>query len=262
MHGESLRVTTIFTGLARSFLDVLFPPRCRLCGSATAEGESFFCEECVPLIEAERRQPACPRCGTTVAPYEVSGGRCAECRESHLHVKATARVGEYFGCLAQMVRAYKFARREEFEPILSAFLVDAIARTPWFDGIEAVVPVPTHWTRRIRRPFHPAETIASRVAAEAGLPLVHVLRRTRGGPHQIGLSYTARLNNVRGAFAVRSNLVLDKSRLLVVDDVRTTGATLEECAKVLHRNGAAGVHAAVLVTVSGARPGAAILSTI
>jgi ComF family protein len=171
-------------------------------------------------------------------------------------------VGEYFGQLAAMIRAYKYGRHEEFEPILSAFLTEVVARSPWFERVETIVPVPSYWTRRLRRPIHPAEVLAARVASVAGLPIARLLRRTRGGPHQVGLNYTARIANAQGAFAVRSGVELRNTRLLLIDDVRTSGATLEECARVLRRKGAAEVYAGVLVTVSGASAGAAVLTKI
>lgn len=87
------------------------------------------------------------------------------------------------------------------------------------------------------------------MARRLNLPLVRVLRRTRAGPHQIGLSYTARAANVRGAFAMRPGVELRDARLLLIDDVRTTGATINECAKVLQASGAAEVYAAVVVAV-------------
>jgi predicted amidophosphoribosyltransferase len=80
-----------------------------------------------------------------------------------------------------------------------------------------------------------------------------VLRRVRGGPHQIGLSHSQRVENVRGAFAMARGVTLRGARLLLVDDVMTTGATLNECAKVLRRGGAAEVYAAVVLTVDARR---------
>jgi ComF family protein len=156
-------------------------------------------------------------------------------------------VGEYGGFLGHLIRAYKFARREELEPVLGEWLVEAIKTAPWHRRVEAVVPVPTHWRRRMTRTMYPAERLASFVARRLHLPYLAILRRVRHGPHQIGLSYTARVENVRGAFAVRNEVALDNARLLIVDDVKTTGATMNECAKVLRRAGAGEVYSATIV---------------
>jgi len=117
-----------------------------------------------------------------------------------------------------------------------------------FPQVEAIVSVPTHWKRRIDRPFHAADNIASSVAKNMDLPFARVLKRVRAGPHQIGLTHAERIRNVSGAFALRRGVELHKARVLLIDDVRTTGATLNECAKVLRHAGAAEVYAAVLAT--------------
>lgn len=87
------------------------------------------------------------------------------------------------------------------------------------------------------------------IAKERDLPYVSLLRRVRAGPHQVGLSYEKRIANVQGAFALRRGCELRDARLLLVDDVTTTGATIKECAKVLRRGGAKEVYAAVVSSV-------------
>lgn len=141
-------------------------------------------------------------------------------------------------------------------------MAEAVETAPWRERVEAVVSVPTHWKRRFNRPFHAADALASFVARRVNLPHLAVLRRVRAGPHQIGLSPTDRAANVRGAFAVRKGVTLHDARLLLIDDVRTTGATVEECAKVLRREGAAEVYAAVVLRVGSTHSKSNILSHI
>jgi ComF family protein len=148
-----------------------------------------------------------------------------------------------------IIRAYKYHAREEFELALADWLSNAVQGASWFDRVEAVVPVPTHWWRRLRRPLYPAEALGKLVSTRTRLPSVGLLRRVRCGPHQIGLSYTERQHNVHGAFAARRGVELHRARLLLIDDVKTTGATLNECARVLKRAGASEVYAAVIVKV-------------
>ncbi|MGB2985954.1 MAG: phosphoribosyltransferase family protein [Phycisphaerae bacterium] len=150
--------------------------------------------------------------------------------------------------LGQVIRTYKYHGCEELEPVLGGWLAEVVGEAPWLDRIEAIVSVPTHWKHRLGRPLYAADMLASIVARKTGLPHVPILRRVRGGPHQIGLSYTARVENVRGAFAIRRGVALRDARLLLIDDVKTTGATLNECAKALRHAGAAEVYAAVVVT--------------
>ncbi len=112
------------------------------------------------------------------------------------------------------------------------------------------------------RPLYPAEALAAAVAQATDLPQLPILLRIRAGAHQVGLSFAQRAANVRGVFRLRKGVRLHDARLLLVDDVRTTGATLEECAKVLRRSGAREVFAAVALRAYRATPGWPILSSI
>jgi len=164
--------------------------------------------------------------------------------------------------LAQVVRAYKYENHQQFELLLGSALAKAVVQASWWDRVEAVLPVPTHWRHRMDRPFHAAERLAGDVARRSQKPLVPILRRVRGGPHQMGLSFADRLTNIRGAFSIRPGYRLDRARLLIVDDVRTTGATLRECARTLMEAGAAEVYAAVVTVVDGGDQQAPMISPI
>ena len=159
------------------------------------------------------------------------------------------RVGPYHSLLGQLVRAYKYHDEGRLEPVLGRWLADAVQSACWRERVEAVVSVPAHWRRQLLRASYPADALATIIARRTSLPRVSLLRRIKAGPHQIGLSYREREKNVRGAFALRPGVKLGDARLLLVDDVRTTGATLGECAKVLRRAGAKEVYAAVVVRV-------------
>lgn len=153
---------------------------------------------------------------------------------------------------ARLIRQCKYAEREDLLKPLSGWMVEEVRRQAWHSCVDAVTFVPTHWTRRLARPFHAAELLASAISVSLSIPRVALLRRTRGGPHQTGLSFTARVENVRGAFAVRRGTRLEGATLMLVDDVRTTGATVEECTRVLLRAGAAKVYAVVAARVDWA----------
>jgi len=174
---------------------------------------------------------------------------CAACRREPPRLSGTARIGAYQGRLADAVRQYKYDGREDLHPMLAAGLNAAVRAAPWLPRVELVTFVPTHWRRHLMKPFYTAERLAHSLAGALTLPVAPLLRRTRVGLHQIGLSPTARKANVHGAFAMTKGMALHQARLLVVDDVKTTGATLEECAKVLRLAGAAEVYGAVLARV-------------
>ncbi len=235
--------------------DLVFPHMCLRCSAWPGLSAERFCPTCVERLDRERDELACPTCGKAVAKYEVYQDRCAECRQKPTRLAGTVRVGPYGRALGALVRAYKYHGREELEAILAGWLADVIKAAPWLKRVQAVVSVPTHWRHRLGRPLYAADMLAALVARQIHLPHLPILRRVRAGPHQIGLSYTDRTENVRGAFAMRKGVTLRNARLLLIDDVKTTGATLEECTKVLRRGGAAEVYGAVVVKVSGVRPG-------
>lgn len=155
--------------------------------------------------------------------------------------------------LGRLTRLYKYQARHELQPLLGGWLADAVARAPWFDRAEALVCVPTHWTRRMTRALYAPAHLVADVSRRIGRPSVPLLRRVKRGRHQIGLSYEERVRNVRGAFALRRGVELMGTRVVLMDDVKTTGATLNECARILREHGAAEVYAAVLVTAGSGR---------
>ena len=234
--------------LQRSAVELIFPRRCLVCGEPGEGGEEGLCRLCRQSVDGGRSSAACPRCGANVAPFAVAHGSCAECRHHSPGVDGTVRVGPYTEVLAHIVKTYKYRGREEFEPILGRWLAETVESASWCNQLEAVVSVPAYWTKRLTSSFHAAERIGAVVATHLGLSHVPLLRRVRGGPSQIGLTYLQRLQNVKGAFRVRRGFKMVRARLLLVDDVRTTGATLAECSRVLRRAGAKKVFAAAVVS--------------
>jgi ComF family protein len=230
-------------------LNLVFPPQCLLCRGHVA-GKLLFCDACDGKVRLERTEESCPRCGSSVAPYEVSQGRCKRCRRRRFAFSGVARAGPYADALGSLFRSYKYEGREELGGRFADWLISSVLAAPWLDRIQAVVTVPTHWRHRLFREHYPAEVLAGAVSRAIQRPMVSVLRRVRAGPHQIGLGYRERVRNVRGAFAMRPGVTLNKPLVLLVDDVKTTGATLNECAGVLRRAGAKEVFAAVVLAVS------------
>lgn len=267
--------------VARNAVNLLFPPRCILCDARPDEEGAPLCTNCARKLDDERSTRSCPLCAASVAPYEVSNGLCRTCRHRRLRVAGTVRVGPYSVgradeseagteagttvegervpprraavpggrmLLGGLLRSYKYHGREEVGLLLGEWLAEVVAKAPWYEKVEAMVSVPTHWTRRVWHPLHAADALARIVAGRTDLSWLPILKRVRAGPHQIGLSYDERVRNVRDAFALRRGVRLRDARLLLIDDVKTTGATINECAKTLHRAGAAEVYVAVVVT--------------
>ncbi len=129
--------------------------------------------------------------------------------------------------------------------MLGDLLFDTVARQPWSGRIDAVVPIPQPWTRSIARRSFPVGNLADRVAVRLGVPVWPILA-ARLHRRQVGLGVQERLKNVRGVFRVRRGIDLAGCRLCLIDDVSTTGATLENATRTLRRSGAAAVYAAAI----------------
>ena len=236
--------------LARALLDLVFPNRCAACGLDLAGG-GLFCAQCssgVALVSG----PVCPRCGGAREPGDRPGP-CPVCRARRPAFSRARAVAWYQGPLGQALRRFKYNRRWRLGPHLARLLADA-APPDMLDGVDLVVPVPLHRWRLARRGFNQALVLARTLCRERGLACrPDLLARRRYTRPQVGLDNASRRRNVAGAFAVprARRAALAGARVLLVDDVYTTGATLSECAATLLAAGAERVDALTLVRAGG-----------
>lgn len=202
-------------------------------------------EDCLHLLHPVRcagcvrvGQAFCGTCRATVLP--------APSRGCPMGLQSVASAGLHVGALRGAVLALKYGRRVDLAGELAEMARSVVgpAGAGWAD---VVCPVPLHWSRRVTRGYNQAGLIAEGVGRLLQVVTVSHLTRTRWTSQQVGLSGPARLENVRGAFAVANPDRLRGARILLVDDVWTTGATLSECASALLHAGAVEVRA---VTVS------------
>ena len=161
-----------------------------------------------------------------------ANGRCALCRSGLRGFDAAYSFGAYEGVLRELIHLYKYGRVKTLAWPLSGLLAQALPRDEAFD---AAVPVPLYWRRRLQRGFNQAELLARGLSRRTGIPVVRALRRLRPTPAQAGLSNSARRQNVSQAFRARG---VQGKRILLIDDVMTTGATAASCAAALKQAGA------------------------
>jgi len=216
--------------LAGLFLDVVLPPRCAACDCLLPGEGRIFCAYC----EVSALSPAatCPRCGRSLPDDEPC---CAACNERG-PVDRCWWAWEHGGAVQDAVHRFKYGGRADLAaPLSSGFVPE--------DGAwDIVVPVPLHRSRLRTRGFNQAALLARRVARRLDLPAgCRALERTRATPPQASMPASRRVENVRGAFRVRRPEAIRGKRVLLVDDVVTTGETTRECARVLKRAGAARV---------------------
>ena len=185
----------------------------------------------------------CGRCGASAGPYSIAPGGCPLCIDRPLPWQRFVRLGAYEMPVTNWIRAMKFAGQWSWAEWFGQLLAEVVPEPS--PGLEVVVcPVPMPRRRRWRRGFNQAQLMAGALAARRGWPVLDLLHRRRHRRPQAGLSPTERLANARGSFAVKS-IDLSGWEVWLVDDLKTTGATLGACARLLQRAGADYVSVAV-----------------
>jgi ComF family protein len=168
-------------------------------------------------------------------------GRCALCRLGLRGFDAVYSYGSYEGTLRQLVHLFKYGGVRPLARPFGRFMIQALPRDASFD---VIVPMPLHWFKQWQRGFNQADLLAREIGKKWGVPVRNLIRRRRATSPQAGLTNAKRRANVRGAFRIARGKPLQGMRVLLVDDVVTTGATASACARVLKRAGAA--HVALL----------------
>ncbi len=227
-------------------LDAVCPRACLLCSRRELHDGDELCRSCREALQRLIDQPYCRRCGRALAPVVVDEAGCGWCRAQSLRYDGVIRLGPYVGELATALKQYKFRGRVEFEAFLVSELSRRIVRSEVYEEIDVITAVPTCLRHRLVRSFHPAVVLGKAMAKACGIPYAQLLRRRGGGKHQLGQPMSNRAQNVRGKFEARRRKRVAKSRVCLVDDVMTSGATAGECAKILKAAGATRVYVAIV----------------
>lgn len=218
---------------AQALADLFYPQRCVGCSRRASDVLCRSCFEALPEITP----PLCGRCGLPTA-FEVYG--CDGCRTVELAFDGARAPLRYEGVGKGAVHALKYGG---YRPVVERLMAPLMAGSLGGERFDAVVPVPLHRARLAKRGFNQAEVIGRAVAGRLGAPFLDKLRAVRGTRDQVELTAASRRQNVAGAFEARGPVA---GRVLLVDDVMTTGSTLNECARELKKAGAGEVHALTL----------------
>jgi ComF family protein len=238
--------------LGRLLLDAVLPPRCLKCGTAVAE-PGALCAVCWPAISFIT-PPYCACCGY---PFELDPGpeaQCAACVAMPPPYRRARAALRYDEASRGLILGFKHGDRTEAAPAFARWL----AAAGDFAEIDLIAPVPLHWRRLFHRRYNQAALLALAVGRLVDRPVVaDLLVRRRSTPTQGRLGAAARRRNVAGAFSVmpRRRPGLAGRRVLLIDDVMTSGSTIEACCQALRRGGAAAVDVLTLArAIRAAQP--------
>ncbi len=230
-------------GLLTDALNLMYPPVCQLCHEQrAAASDGFVCGDCQSRVRFIR-PPFCERCGLPFPGEITAPFTCTNCRELEFQFTSARSAVVAHGVVLEAIHRFKYSGALWFEPFLADLLIRAAAPalqagTAW-DGL---VPVPLHPVKQRERGFNQATRLARRLARAANVPLrANLLRRVQATATQTLLSRPERAANMRHAFAGPAAGRLAGQRLVLVDDVFTTGATTNACAAALRAAGAAEV---------------------
>ena len=229
----------------QSLNHLLWPASCVNCRENICETDNGLCKECWNQLLVCTGADYCQRCGRDTSKTAQLDGICPDCQGKEIHFDQIARAGIYAQSLQKMIVAFK-NEKTELDTILGFLIDSALQGSGFMNEIEFFVPVPLHWSRRLIRGYNQSQILINKLkgkTAKINTDLVRI-RRTKTQPTMV--SPTARAKNVAGAFAVRHGHEFTDRKICLVDDIKTTGATLNECAKTLKEAGAAKVFAVVL----------------
>lgn len=221
--------------IAEAVLDALFPPRCPVCGELPAEEGRQICAACFSRLDFVK-EPRCLRCGKTV--FDETVGLCADCEKRERSFERGFALLNYDDCMRRMVAEIKYKNRRSYLKPMARLLYLAYREQIADMRADCLAPVPLHPSRLRSRGFNQAELLAREIGRHAGIPVrADLLIRVKKTAAQNALNPEERARNLERAFAVRRPDPKLR-RVILVDDIFTTGSTVEACAQALRAAGA------------------------
>ncbi len=229
----------------KEWLSWVYPCTCELCGRGFLDGV-HLCPDCVQrFIKIE--PPICLYCGEPAEGSFTPGSLCRHCAEKAPHFQEARAPFVNTGELRDLILAFKYAGQVHLAGTFAELMADALSANPhWFGGKERMlVPVPMHRSKMLKRRYNQAEELARQLHKKTGYPYANVLKRRPDAMNQASLGREERLRHARKAYVADENKLkrhpVRGKDVLLIDDVFTTGATANACARLLKRAGAASV---------------------
>jgi ComF family protein len=240
----AVSVRSQLRGMREALASLVFPAPCRICARMLDTGNRIpFCHTCVAALTQTLPEPLCGRCGRPIISSAVAGGvsspQCHLCRLGAYDFDFVRSFGAYTPAMARAILMLKYGEVIPLGGWFARYLAMVAGRSAEEFAADVVVPVPLHASRLRERGYNQAELIARPLARILRIPFrSYLLVRTRPRPDKLRLTRRERWETVRGAYAMHPGAKVDNVRVLLVDDVLTTGATLDACSRALRRAGA------------------------
>ena len=227
----------------RGVVSLFYPTACAVCTQPLEPGQNLClkCRESAPRL----LPPFCAKCSQPFAGAISDSFVCANCEGRTLHFDAAVSCYRSRGAVRKIMHDFKYGRQLHLRHLIGRWLIETLA-DPRLAGrrFDCIVPVPLHTARKRERGFNQAELLALQLRRHSSIPVRDLLQRVRYTTTQTQFDRDERMQNLKGAFRLRQGCDVQGWRVLLVDDVLTTGSTLSECASVLKKAGAISVHAA------------------
>ncbi len=237
---KNLKIREFFSLLAEPFsyfIDFLLPSSCINCGKEIAR--ELVCGDCLNLL-IYPRSPLCPHCGRPIDKTKT----CSFCRyEKNLDYGRSFLL--YLPPVDKMIHHLKYRGKTKLAKFFGLGMAGVLKSDFYLKKADFLVPVPLFWWKKARRTYNQADLLSAIINQETDIPYVDALRRVRNTKTQTRLDQNKRLENVNNAFRVKNGVEVKNKKIILIDDVMTTGATIKECAKVLKLAGAAEVYSLV-----------------
>ncbi len=232
--------------MIRAFLDLLYPavPKCCICGR---KGAAAACETCMASLDY-LQGVTCLHCGKQLNEQYIDN-ICPDCKGGCFYYDRAFSCFAYKGMGRELIYKFKYEGKTQLSRVIAGLMQERLIN----EGlkIDAIVPVPMHENNLKERGFNQSYLISRELAARLGKPVADCLKRTRETQKQYNLDKTQRYLNIIGAFSGKLLYNIDKYKsILLVDDIYTTGSTVNECSKVLKGLGATNIYVITAATGS------------
>ena len=239
-----LRRNEIFKAIGDKIIDAVFPRRCPVCGEIVREKGHLICKSCIgglPFVKS----PYCIRCGKEIISSDDA--YCDDCKCEREFVSGRA-LCNYTDNMANIILKIKYGNKREYIEGFAKLLTIRYKKFIEAANIDCIIPVPLHSSKQRQRGFNQSEILARCLSKYLNIPVyTKYLYRVKKTKDQKGLNRNERLHNLDNAFVVKGFLKEVKN-VLIVDDVYTTGTTIEKCAKILKDAGANEVYFLTICT--------------